>query len=286
MSRLVIYSWLSNRAFTKVVQKKTRRRLVMPGASLLTLVIVLSIPSSALADPVQIVASYSGQINGVAVNATATGQMDTSGTSLNHFEISFASIPSSISPFIAGNCWNSSYHASGALALGGAANLFTLSGGNYIAGRTVRWGTLPGDEIVFVATVSTSGGIMTSNQSVNGTYSGPTDVIGVTDYQMVWAQVDATTIEVISTATLLRSNGESFDAQITSVYSGLSAQMPFSVQVGSYTFSNQSFSNNVMSFDWQGVVEPVPEPGALTLLGLGICGLVGGTFRSRLWKRL
>ena len=100
---------------------------------------------------------------------------------------------------------------------------------------------------------------MTADTVVNGTYHGPTDLIGVTDYHMVWTQIDPTTIEVTSTAKILRANGEFLDAQITSVYSGLSTQMPTHQQTGSNTYSNQIYSDNVMSFDWQGTIAPIPD---------------------------
>lgn len=246
--------------------------------ALFALILSLSVPTSALAIPLQITGQYTGQVNGVPIIATATGQIDTTGSSLNHFEVAFQSVPSSISPFVAGNSWNSSYQPTAVLPSGGALNLFDLSGGgDYIASRTVRWSSLPGEQIVFNAVVSTTGGIMTATQVVNGTYSGPTDLIGVTNYQTLWTQIDPTIIEITSTATLLRANGQSFGAEITSIYSGLSTQMPTNQQAGTHTFSNQSFSNNIMSFDWRGTVAPVPVPAAVWLLGSGLLGLLGVT---------
>jgi hypothetical protein len=251
---------------------------------LFALIFVLSIPSGALSIPLQIKGTYTGQVNGDPIEAIVSGDMDTTGSSLNHFELEFKSIPSSLNPFAVTNSWNSSYHGAGVLPVsnkyGDALNLFDLSGGNYFASRTVSWPSWPGEQIVLTANVSTVGGVMTATDAtVNGTYTGPTDLIGVTDYHMLWTQIDPTTIEIVSTATLLREKELTLDAKVTSVYSGLSFQMPTNQQVGTYTFSNESYSNNIMSFDWEGTVAAVPEPGTVVLLSS--CLIAFGVARSK-----
>ena len=248
---------------------------------LLSVVFVLGFPSSALAVLLEITGQYTGMVNGSPIDATATGHLDTTGNSLNRLEVEFNSIPSSIHPFIAGNSWNSSYHGAAVLPKGGAVNLFDISGGNYIAGRTVRYEPIAGyesladDELVLIANVSTDlvAGTINATQEVSGTYSGPIDLIGIKDYQMLWTQIDPTTIEITSVAMIERANGEFLEAHITSVYTGLLDQMPTKLQTGMYRFSNQSFDNNIMSFDWDGMVAPVPEPSStLSLLALGTLG--------------
>lgn len=239
------------------------------------------LPRVVLAIPLQIAGTYTGQINGSPIEATVSGNMDTTGAVLNHFELTFTQpIPNNFNPFAVTNSWKSSYHGAAVFPVsnnyGTAVNLFDLSGGNYIASRTVRWDSLPGEQIVLTGDVTTSGGVMTANNAtVNGTYSGPTDLIGVTDYEMVWTQIDLTTIKVISTAKLLRENGLTLDATVTSVYSGLSSQMPTRQQVGDHSYSNESWDGNVMEFDWRGSVAAVPEPGTLVLFGTGLIGLLG-----------
>ena len=247
---------------------------------LFALMLALSFPINAVAVPLQIAGHYSGQINGSPISATASGQIDTSGASLNHFTLEFQSIPSSINPMLAAMSWNSSYHGSALLPTGGAVNLFDLSAGNYTASRTVLWPSLPGDQLVLTANVSTANGTMTATTNVSGTYSGPADLIGVTDYKMLWTQISPTSIEVISTATILQANGESFGAQITSVFSGLFSQMPTNQQAGTYTFSNELFNNNTLSFDWQGTIAPVPVPAAFFLFGGGLVGVLGLALRK------
>jgi hypothetical protein len=231
------------------------------------LMFILFFSKLALAIPLQIIGQYNGEINGEPIIATAAGDIDTSGANLNHFELEFKSRPNDFNPFFAGNCWKSSYWPSACLPTGGAVNLFGLSGGSYFAGRTVRWDSLPDDEFTLTADVSTANGIMYANTIVNGTYRGPTDLIGISNYQMVWTQLTPSSIEVKSTATILRANGDSFNANITSVYSGLTAQMPSYQQTGTIIDSYQLFNNNILYDYWQGTI--VPEPVTVLLLGLG-----------------
>jgi len=55
---------------------------------------------------------------------------------------------------------------------------------------------------------------------------------------------------------MVRQSGQVFDIQIISVYSGLTGQLP-SDEMGLLEFSNETFCNNVLSFDWRGDVDVV-----------------------------
>lgn len=129
--------------------------------------------------------------------------------------------------------------------------------------------TKPGDEIVVNTHEYTTGNNMTYTAEVNGIYSGPTDLVGVNNYSLIWNQINPTSIEVNCTATLLRSTGESFDVELKTIYTDLAAQMP-SQQQGTLTFSNLSYSDNTLSFDWQGDVSVVPEPTSAIVLFSGL----------------
>ena len=139
-------------------------------------------PKTSLATILQIAGTYTGQINGFPVQASASGFMDTTGISLAHTTITFSQIPPNFNPIVAGNSWNSSRSVSGVQRSDPVAvNLFDISGGNYLASRTDKWSSLPGEQIVFTSNVSTIYGVMTANTTVNGTYTGPSDVVGVTN---------------------------------------------------------------------------------------------------------
>ncbi|PTR08055.1 putative secreted protein with PEP-CTERM sorting signal/MYXO-CTERM domain-containing protein [Nitrosospira sp. Nsp5] len=250
--------------------------------SILALVICLNISFSGLvrANPIfQFSGDYTGQINGVPIIATATGQTDVTGNTLSHVQVDFTSIPSNISPFALGNSWTTSNSALGVHTSGGALNLFDLSGGNYDAGRVAMWPSLPGDQISVTTHMSTIGNMLNYTADVNGTYNGPTDLVFVTDYHWIWTQLDPTSIEVSTTASLVRANGSSFVVDLHTLYTGLSVQMPTQQQEGRVIFSNMSFSNNIMSYDWQGTLVPVSEPPTLALLSLA--ALIGLVFRRQ-----
>jgi hypothetical protein len=215
--------------------------------------------------PFSFTGQYTGQVNSVPIAASATGQLEVTGNSLNSIQIAFQSIPSSLDPLALGNSWATSYCALAVLPSGGALNLFDLSGGNFTAGRTSKWPSLPGEQIVVGTQMSTTGSAMTYTSTVNGTYTGPTDLVAVNGYTMLWTQLSPTSIQVTATASLLRANGQSFEVDLSTVYNGLSVQMPFSEQ-GTLTFTNESFVNNVLSFDWQGTLGPVPEPSSFWLV--------------------
>ena len=247
------------------------------------LAMALGFSSHALGTAFQFSGTYTGQINNVPILADAVGSLDTAGTSVNNIEITFQSIPISLHPFVLGLSWNTSRCLMAVepvlQPLCNALNLFDLSDGNYIASRSVSWPSLPGDAIQVLTEESTSGNVMTYTAEVTGTYNGPTDIVGVSDYSFLMTQLEATTIEFVSIASLLRANGESFYVEMDTIYSGLSRQMP-TQQRGELRFANLSFSNNVLSFDWQGDVECVPEPASLFLMFTGLLLMTIRKFRG------
>ncbi len=242
--------------------------------------------SYAFGTTMQFSGHYTGEINNVQISADSIGSIDTTGSSTNNIEIMFQSIPRSLHPFVLGLSWNTSRCLLGVEPVTqttcNALNLYDLSDGSYTAGRLVSWPSLPGDSIQIITQESISGNMLSYTSEVTGTYSGPTDIIGVADYNFIMTQLDATTIDFFSTTSLLRANGESFEVVMDTIYSGLSQQMP-TQQRGELYFSNLSFSNNVLSFNWDGTVECVPEPSSVILFIAGIL-TAALTWRRRLKK--
>lgn len=242
-------------------------------------------PTILHAVPLQIVGTYSGSFNGEPISAAATGMIDTDGTSTNSFNLVFATRPANLNPVVAGNSWNSSYHASATEPRDGAQNLFAVSGGDYIASRTVRWTStagytpLPDEVLQFDAVVQTDlgTGIMSAVQTVNGTYRGPTDLLGIGSYTLHWEQLADNTIVITSFSEILRQSGDPFGAEIVSTYSGPSVStLTHRLQHGRYFYSNQSFVDETLSFEWHGFVASVPLPatGLLLSAALGL-SLIG-----------
>ncbi len=235
----------------------------------LSVITALGTPGSAVSAPFSLAGQFTGLVNGVAVNASITGQLDTSGTALNQISYTFQSIPADFHPSAVFLSPFASYLA--VEPSGGALNLFGLTGGAYAGTRATSWPALPGEQITRNLAASIATGSVTATGEINGTYSGPTDFVGVSGYTMLWTQLDPTSIQVVSSYTLARPDGSSFGVEMTTVYSGLSAEMPFPQQ-GSITFTNVSLSNGVFAYEWRGTIAPVPEPTSGTLLGFGLLG--------------
>lgn len=237
--------------------------------------LILASSTLSSADSFSLTGQYTGSVNGSAIAATATGQLDVTGNGTNHVTVDFQSIPGSLNPFALGNSWSSSYCSMALLPVNGALNLFGLSGGDFTAGRTVTWPSLPGEQIVVMTNFSTTGNNMSYTSTVNGTYTGPTDIVNVIDYKMVWTQLSPTSIGITATAELVRANGSSFPVDLSTIYTGLSVQMPTHKEFATLTFSDMSFQNNVMAYGFQGKVSPVPEPNTLLLFGTGLVSMTG-----------
>ncbi|KAB0243101.1 hypothetical protein EZJ55_23665 [Microcystis aeruginosa EAWAG127a] len=202
-----------------------------------------------------------GQVNDAPVEAMVSGFLDTEGKSINHFQLIFIKpVPITFNPIITGNCWNSSYHPNAIRFLPirdrSVVNFGDISRGSYITSRSVEFPTLDtANRIVLTSDVNTTEGLITANNgTINGTYNGPTDLIGITDYSFVLRRQDSTSITVSTTANIVCQDGSALPVSITSTYSGLSVPTTFLEQHGEHYYGNQRWDGKVMSFDWVGVV--------------------------------
>lgn len=226
---------------------------------------------TASGDVVRFESTYTGRVNGGAIEATGDGMIDLGQGGGSSAAITFTERPSSFDPsavsLISNLCTNSFQTNRGK---SGSQNLFDLAGGNYTVTRAFQWVGLPGSA-VFIDSVVTNGGgegVWFSDSVLRGTYRGPTDIIGISEYSIIWQPSTAPGEFFESgTAVLKRANGESLILQFSSVFSGLSSNLE-AVQFGAAEF-DLSFENETLTVGWDGVFE-VPSAGTLPALAIGV----------------
>ena len=136
--------------------------------------------------------------------------------------------------------------------------------------RTFQWVGLPGSAISINSTVvldETRGElpIVISESSISGTYSGPTDLVGVQSYSVTWLP-SSTAGEFFEAGTVVldREGGGTLIMQFASVFSGLTGRLT-APQTGA-AFFESSFDGTPLTQTWRGEFEVVPA--APTTLGL------------------
>lgn len=234
---------------------------------------------TASAGPLAVFGSYTGNINGTALAATSAGTINTDGPG-GALIVTFNSIPNStFTPLAVGSsvvtliCWSSAERLDA-----NALNLFDLSGGNYTVDRTFTYPTLPGSMLTAMGTVATVGSEMTYTADFSGTYGGPTDIVGVSDYTVSWVQGPGNTVLETGAATLLLSGGGTLALGVSTTYGGLTSPLLLS-QIGVYSptpsYVETGPTTGVFTTNWTASVRSVPEPSTLALSCVGALGLLG-----------
>lgn len=138
-------------------------------------------------------------------------------------------------------------------------NLYDLTKGNYSVQRTVSYSEFPKSSLVFDTRVRSTGKAeWATTIKISGSYDGPTDVIGVEDYQIAWS-TDSKTIREEGSATLKVSSGA--DVHTTWVSSITPdephfAGFPSGGEAIKVAYSAFKIDGKSMSYDWSGTVEP------------------------------
>ena len=136
-------------------------------------------------------------------------------------------------------------------------NLYDLTKGNYSVVRTISYPDFPGSQIVTNAQVkAATNSQWDTNISINGTYNGPTDVVSVKDYQLVWTSDGKSILESGSAALELKSGGsvrQVWKSTITPA-SGID-KFPQAGELITVSISKFQISGNKMSYTWEGTVK-------------------------------
>jgi hypothetical protein len=217
------------------------------------------------AQPVQFNLEFDGNINGGPLGATGSGSFDRDGMGLNGAELNFQAMPQGFNP-LAVDALLTNICPNGFVAEGGTKNLWDLGGGTYQLERVFQWLGVPGSliEVQAEVTFDSDEQLLTSLMTLNGTYDGPTDLIGIESYSILWlpGSVDGELFEA-GTAVVNTASGEDLIVQFASRYTGLASNLD-SIQTGTGVF-NTRFDGDTLLVDWEGFFA-IPAPGPVALL--------------------
>jgi len=141
-------------------------------------------------------------------------------------------------------------------------NLYDITQGNYTVHRTVSYTEHPNSRLVFDTKVrQVKKEEWSTTIDVSGSYDGPTDVVGVDDYQLVWTTDGKTLAETGSATLRLSSGGREHTTWVSSITPNAPNFERFSKggETVRVTFSPFKLSGNTMSYDWTGTVEPTKQ---------------------------
>ncbi|MCC7388064.1 MAG: hypothetical protein IT431_04770 [Phycisphaerales bacterium] len=233
----------------------------------------LGVSSSAWAQALNFTVEFDGMINGEPLLATGSGSMDRRGQGNNFGEIDFEDLPGGFDPF-AVDTLLTNICPNGFRAEGGSDNLWDLAGGSYGIERTFQWIGLPGSTISATALVEFDEELQTVHSSMHltGNYDGPTDLLGIESYSVLWlpSSAEGEMFEA-GTAVVRRANGEQLLVQFATRYFGMDHGLS-APQFGVAEF-DATFDGRTLTMGWDGYFEVVPAPASLTvLLAAGLLG--------------
>jgi hypothetical protein len=137
-------------------------------------------------------------------------------------------------------------------------NLFGLTGGNFHIERTLTFPDFPDSLIEFSGDSKSfcDGEEWDGEFEAEGTYDGPTDVIGLEGYTLVWT-TDGRLLFEDGSIDLLISDGTVVRELWTSIYEvteGELGEMPEGGQTATATFTDFKVDGDTLSYHWEGEV--------------------------------
>jgi hypothetical protein len=136
-------------------------------------------------------------------------------------------------------------------------NLYDLTRGNYHVLRTISYPDFPESRIVTEAEVkAVKNSEWDTKITINGTYNGPTDIVSVKDYQLVWT-TDGKNIIESGSAKLESSSGKSIRqvwASTITPQHGLN-DFPQAGELITVSISPLEIDGDTMSYKWEGTVK-------------------------------
>lgn len=245
-----------------------RSRFVQLG-----LVGLASLATASHAQVIDFVVNFDGQINGDSIDATGSGQFDRNGTGNNFADIGFNALPDNFNP-LAVDALLTNVCPNGFRADGDSQNLWDIGGGEYSIERTFQWIGFPGSTIFSSAEVvfDEKTQMMTSSMTFNGNYNGPTDLVAIESYGVLWlpGSTDGEFFES-GTAIVRRANGERLIVQFATRYFGLQDSL-LETQSGTGSLDT-TFDGQNLTIGWRGEFEVTPTPGTGVICALGLTAM-------------
>lgn len=214
--------------------------------------------------------NFDGEINGETIDASGSGGFDRNGQGDNFADIGFDALPRDFNP-LAVDALLTNVCPNGFIADGDSQNLWDLGNGNYSIDRTFQWIGFPGSTIFSSADVSfdEQNQLMTSNMTLSGNYNGPTDLVAIESYGLLWlpSSTDGEFFES-GTAVVRRANGERLIVQFATRYYGLEENL-LETQFGIGSLDAR-FDGQNLTIGWEGQFEVTPAPGTGLIAGMGL----------------
>lgn len=136
-------------------------------------------------------------------------------------------------------------------------NLYDLTKGNYRVLRTISYPDFPESKIVTDARVKAAkSSEWDTSITINGTYNGPTDIVSVKDYQLIWT-TDGKNILESGSATLELKSGGSVRQVWTSTITPEHGfdKFPQAGELITISISPFQIDENGMSYKWEGMAK-------------------------------
>lgn len=241
--------------------------------SLTTSLALAIITSAAGAQVLNFQVEFDGEINGQTIDASGSGGLDRNGQGNNFANIGFNALPRNFNP-LAVDALLTNVCPNGFRADGDSQNLWDLGNGNYSIERTFQWIGFPGSTIFSSAEVTfdEQTEMMTSSMTFSGNYNGPTDLVAIESYGVLWLP-GSTEGEFFEsgTAVVRRANGEQLLVQFATRYFGLQESLR-ETQFGIGSLEAQ-FDGQNLTIGWEGEFEVTPAPGTGLIAGLGLLAM-------------
>jgi hypothetical protein len=137
-------------------------------------------------------------------------------------------------------------------------NLYDMTGGNYRVRRTVTYPDFANSRLDFEAEVrAVKDDEWSTDIAIGGTYDGPTDVVAVKDYTVLWSSDGKTLFEEGSADLVLASGGivrSKWTSDILPTRQDL-RDFPKEGERVMVSYSAFAIRGNTMSYEWEGTVE-------------------------------